>query len=211
MLNSEHRSEAAIADYLSTKVPKCLQIGAGFNILPGWLNMDLEPQAGRSFFLDATRPFPIPDNSLDFIFSEHTIEHIPYAGGRAMLAECYRVLRPGGVVRISTPNLRTLVGMLDRQSETEAAWLKWQHETFAKWAPRPDPVFIVNNFVRDWGHQFIYDERALREAMELAGFFDTKKCALNESDHAQLRGLENESRMAPGFLKLETMTFEGTK
>ena len=82
-------------------------------------------------------------------------------------------------------------------------YIKWATDQFVPWASRPSSAFVINNFVRDWGHIFIFDEPTLSEAFELAGFENTKSCFLGP--------LENKSRMPDGFLELESFTLEGTK
>ena len=47
--------------------------------------------------------------------------------------------------------------------------------------------------------------------MTSVGFAQTTKFELQESHDLALRGLENETRMPPGFLRLETLTLEGSK
>ena len=104
--------------YLASTGVRKLQIGAGPNNLPGWLNTDIEPRQGQAF-LYAMKPFPIPDNSLNYIYAEQVIEHLPFEGGMVMLRESYRVLAPGGKLRVATPDLRRLVALFD-QDDTEA-------------------------------------------------------------------------------------------
>ena len=65
------------------------------------------------------KPFPIPDNSLNYIYAEQVIEHLPFEGGMVMLRESHRVLAPGGKLRLATPDLRQLVALFD-QDHTEA-------------------------------------------------------------------------------------------
>ncbi len=89
----------------------CLEIGRRERPKPGWLTCDLRPNRGV-FGMDATQPFRLPDNSFHFIYSEHMIEHVPLVGGQKMLKECYRVLRPGGVIRIVTPSLHFLTSII---------------------------------------------------------------------------------------------------
>jgi len=97
-----------VSDYLrSSAVPK-LQIGAGKNLLPGWLNTDYDPLPGAAY-LDATTRYPFDADTFALVYSEHIIEHVPYSAGASMLRECFRVLKPGGVLRISTPDLPFLV------------------------------------------------------------------------------------------------------
>jgi predicted SAM-dependent methyltransferase len=56
------------------------------------------------------------DNTFDYIFSEHMIEHVDHDGAVAMLRECYRVLKPGGTICMATPDLAVIVGLLARTS-----------------------------------------------------------------------------------------------
>src|SRR5271163_470605 len=88
--------KVTIGDYLKRHAVTKLQIGAGLNIRDEWLNGDIDPVAPAVIYLDASRPFPLPDNSFRYVFSEHMIEHVPYADGRHMLNECYRVMARGG-------------------------------------------------------------------------------------------------------------------
>jgi predicted SAM-dependent methyltransferase len=200
------------AHYLArSKEPK-LHIGCGNNAMPGWLNTDYFPNSHDIMYLDATQAFPFKDETFDYIFSEHMIEHIPYGDGQKMLAECCRVLKPSGTIRISTPNLDFLIDLArPDKSDLQRAYIKWSSYSFVAGAPEDNETFVINNFVRNWGHTFIYDKRTLHQAMTSAGFAQTTSCDLQESQHAALRGLENETRMPPDFLPLETLTVEGGK
>ena len=198
--------------YLRDHTTRKLHIGCGGHLLPGWLDADRRPDDLRVLDLDATRPFVLLETgSFDFVFSEHMIEHVSYPDGISMLRECHRVLRRDGVVRISTPDLAFLVDLYRADpSPLQQRYLAWSSERYAG-VPSGEPAFVINNFVRDWGHQFIHDERSLLGALEAAGFTQLTRCAIGESAHAALRGLENVERMPEGFLALETVTIEGTK
>ena len=210
-LTRGRRDEAITTSYLSGRPPYRLHIGCGLNILPGWLNSDYYPANKDLLHVDAEKSFPFPDETFDFIFSEHMIEHIPYPSAHHMLLECFRVLKPGGTIRISTPDLNFLIALYGEKSNLQLSYIKWSQEKFVPWAPEATDTFVINNFVRDWGHCFVYDEKTLRSAMQNAGFDPVVRCRINESAFPELRGLENENRMPPGFLRLETLTMEGTK
>ncbi len=118
-------------DYLQTHDVRKLQIGAGGNELSGWLNTDIEP-TDQEAYLDATKPFPLPDNSMSYIFSEHVIEHLSYEDGLKMLTECYRTLKRGGKIRIATPSLLTYVQLFAAEkTDAMASYMKelWRWET----------------------------------------------------------------------------------
>jgi len=99
------RRRGRIAAYLRSHDITKLQLGAGENIRPDWLNTDLHDYGRPAdlVYLDVRRPFPFPDESFDLVFSEHMLEHLEYEEGLRCLVECRRVLRPGGRIRIATP------------------------------------------------------------------------------------------------------------
>jgi predicted SAM-dependent methyltransferase len=211
-----HRKKI-IEQYLAQHDIKKLQLGCGSNILHGWLNSSYLPGVDNVIHndvinLDATGTYPFEDQTFDYIFSEHMIEHVSYAKGQLMLKESFRVLRDGGKIRISTPDLAFLISLYQTEkSDLQKEYLRWCMKELADGAPFCEDTFVINNFVRSWGHTFIYDEKVLRFCLENAGFKEITKCALNKSEDVVLRDLERENRMPEGFLQLESLTLEATK
>jgi predicted SAM-dependent methyltransferase len=196
---------------LQSQVRK-LHLGCGWNLLPGWLNMDYLPLCREALYLDVRQPFFFLDESFDYIFSEHMIEHMSYHDGVNMLTECYRVLKRNGKIRISTPDLAFLINLYrPDKSSLQREYIAWSNRTFLKDSQEDSAVFLINNFMRDWGHIFIYDEDTLTAAMANTGFTNITKCDLQQSNDDALRNLENLERLPKYFLELETMTLEGTK
>ena len=54
-----------ISSYMASNDVRKLHIGAGPNLIPGWLNTDLDPAYRSMVFMDATKPFPFPARSFD--------------------------------------------------------------------------------------------------------------------------------------------------
>jgi hypothetical protein len=90
-------------------------------------------------------------------------------------------------------------------------YIAWANRTFVKDVPEYNSVFVINNFMRDWGHTFIYDENTLRTTMANAGFVDITKCNLRNSGDVALCNLENLTRIPLQYLEMETIILEGTK
>ena len=90
-----------LARYLAqSKAPK-LNIGIGGRLLNGWLNTDYYDSAlPMVMYLDIKEHFPFEEETFDYIFNEHVIEHISYRDGVKMLTECFRVLKTSGKIRI---------------------------------------------------------------------------------------------------------------
>lgn len=103
--------DMAIDTYISSHAGRKIQIGAGNNLLEGWSNTDFRDRIPEVVFLNATEIFPIKDQLFDYVFSEHIIEHITYEEGMSMLREVHRILKPGGIVRISTPDITVITGL----------------------------------------------------------------------------------------------------
>ena len=201
-----------IESYCAKKEIRKLQIGCGRNILKDWLNTDFFTYTNKVVHLDATVKFPFANDTFDYIFSEHMIEHISYSNGLVMLGECHRVLKKFGKIRISTPNLEFLIDLYgDMKSELQYEYIRWTTDHFFINSPYYDDTFVINNFFRDWGHLFIYNEKTLRWSLENAGFSKIVRCNINESEDEAFRNLENEERYPEQFLKLESLILEGTK
>ncbi len=180
-----------IDKYCSIHGIRKLHIGCGENILDGWLNSDLSFLSRFILVhLDATERFPFSDEEFDYVFSEHVIEHFSYLKGLQMLSECHRILKPEGKIRISTPSLDFLIDLYKKEkSDLQIQYIKWAAKAIVG-ASSDNCTFVINNYVRDWGHQFIYDEVTLSKCLNNAGFTRVTRCELNESEDEALRNLE---------------------
>src|SRR5262249_55971040 len=66
---------------------------------------------GQSWFteLDVRQPLPFEPDSVEWVYAEHLIEHIPLPAAIGWLAEVRRILAPGGLLRLTTPDLARYV------------------------------------------------------------------------------------------------------
>jgi predicted SAM-dependent methyltransferase len=171
-----------------------LHLGAGRIRIPGWVNVDVEP--GSDVVADLSRPFPWGDGAATVVFCEHFLEHLSLEEGQRFLRECWRVLAPRGVLRISTPDLEVVVrDYLEK---------KLDRIDRAVWAPAT-PAQMLNEAMRSWGHQFLYDRYELAAAMSAAGFASILEEQHRRSSVPHLSGIEQRPDCN------ETIIFEGTK
>ena len=204
-------ARAAIDAYVASHGVRKLHLGAGPQTLPGWLGTDLEPQGSAVVRLDATRRFPIGDGVFDYVYSEHMIEHVPWQAGRAMLQECRRILRPGGRIRVATPDLAVLLALYrDARDAAADRYIHWITDHALPGIGTYKAAFVINNAFRAWGHQFLYDGELLESALSDAGFVDVRRYRYGESDDPQLRGIERHGRNIgdEDIAAFETMIFE---
>lgn len=207
------RTGRRIQAFIQSPGPKRLMLGAGSKQISGWLASDIRPLLPDTVFLDATKPFPLPDACLHAVFSEHMIEHLGWEDGRRMLGECFRTLKPDGILRISTPDLGMIVGLYDREDQEAATYVDWVMGEFLPMQPRRSPHFVINNAFRAWGHQFLYDRTLLREGLEEVGFSSVTEVALGESEHPELRNMESHGDAVgnPDMVAFETFVLEARK
>jgi predicted SAM-dependent methyltransferase len=207
-------SRSIIQEYLQTHDAPKLQLGAGPYNLPGWLNTDIEPGPGQAY-LDATKTFPLPDRRFHYVTSEQLFEHLPYEDGLAMLRECYRVLKPGGRIRIATPNLSTFVRLFQPGQTAEAIQYLAGKQRRWQWPKQQtDQCALLNIMFHSFGHRsgFLYDPETLSRSLTSTGFQSVQQFPAGESNDPVLKTVD----ARPGGVykeanQYETMVFEAVR
>lgn len=86
-----------------------LNLGCGDRFHPSWTNLDVEPADASVRAHDVTTGLPFPDAGFDVVYHSHLLEHMARDRAPALLAECRRVLRPGGTIRVVVPDLEAII------------------------------------------------------------------------------------------------------
>ena len=156
-----------------------LNLGSGKHPFEGWDNLDLVDHPGV-IKTDLSKPLAYANDSVDFAYSEHFLEHLTRAQGLAFLKEIKRVLKPGGIFRIVVPDLKLLC----------QKYLKGDFSGIPGcWEPKT-PAQMINEGFREWGHQFMYDDLELLLVTSEAGFTMAKLNEYRQSDHPELQNIE---------------------
>jgi predicted SAM-dependent methyltransferase len=177
--------------------PIKLHIGSGDNYKDGWINIDLHPVTKKDLLHNLANGIPFPDNSVDFIYHEHFIEHLSYKDGFAFMNEAFRVLKPGGVMRISCPDLDFLVETYIKDNWRYHAKDNTPSQEWEKMVEShrlyPSKVFMLNQTMReDGGHQYLYNFAELAARLNEAGFFShhIHEMQMNQSDYPDLQNID---------------------
>jgi predicted SAM-dependent methyltransferase len=130
------------------------------------VNVDGYPDSNVDYLLDLSRRLPIPDNSFDGIFCEHVLEHFDLDDGTALLCECHRILRPGGIVRIIMPDAERIIDEYVHNPKGLAA---------RRQVASGLGMEAVNSYFRQrYEHRCLYDFELARHALARAGFDQIK-------------------------------------
>ncbi|HKT06245.1 MAG TPA: methyltransferase domain-containing protein [Rugosimonospora sp.] len=142
--------------------------------------------------LDICRPLPFPDASLEWVYAEHLIEHVELDAASGWLAEVRRVLTPGGVLRLTTPDLRRYA-----QSYLAGGGFFARHRKRIRAAglgpPMPArPAFMFNQLFYLYGHRWIYDLDELSHVLAGAGFAagSVRACGFRDGARADVAELD---------------------
>lgn len=137
--------------------------------------MDLHPIPGLDFAIDVRQGLPFDNVAL--LFAEHFLEHLTIDEGLAFLRDCRKILKPNGVLRLSTPNLD---------------WVILTHYHGPS-VPQEDAIvdsLRLNRAFHGWGHQFLYNRAMLETVLRAAGFASIRFEKYRESSIDALRGIE---------------------
>jgi predicted SAM-dependent methyltransferase len=145
-----------------------LNAGCGPNPIKrnGFINLDYNWEPGI-FCWDLSVKLPFPDKRLLGIYSEHCLEHIPRETLRKVLAEFYRLLRPGQTLRIVVPDVEIYVDLYNRHRQGEIVKPPYEEDKTA--------LDGLNRIMRDHGHQYAYDFETMKQMLNEAGFTSVTK------------------------------------
>ena len=139
---------------------------------------------------DLRKKFPWADNDVDFIYSSHTLEHLTRQEGHLFIQECFRVLKPGGIVRIVVPDLSVIVAQYSRGD------LPAHHFVEELGVLYDEPRNVLMKFMLPYissPHKCMYDKKTLLSELRQAGF-DAQLKEPFESLIADIKDVEDMSR-----------------
>ncbi len=158
-----------------------LDLGCGENIHAELINLDFQWRPGVDLCWDITCGIPLGDGSIRGIVSEHCLEHFDLETGFELLRECYRVLSPGGVIRLIVPDAGQYLDTYVARANGLAEPL-FPFESSINFRGKSARLLHVNRvFYQDrsspGGHRCMYDFELLQLVLGEAGFDSVTRVA----------------------------------
>lgn len=150
-----------------------LNIGCGTCKFPGWTNVDGNFMHKPDMWLDVTRGLPFKDETVKVIYACHFFEHLHLRQLRPLLAECRRVLRANGALRVAVPNLRSAIVAYERH---DSDWFSPFPEEFRTVGGR-----FFNDMLCGDQHRLMFDFEFLSEVLTDANFKNIVEVERGES------------------------------
>jgi len=229
----------------NTPQQKRLHLGCGLNTPKDWINLDGSWNAwiAKHSFLryllkishivppaqldipwsptilvhDVRKGLPFEDNSLDAIYASHFLEHLYFVEAQRLLKECYRVLRPGGVMRMVVPDLRAIIQEYIEQqtarrvNDTQSSPAdRFNQRLLLRSAEPPSGniLYRVYTSLKDFhSHKWMYDADSLVRQFQLAGFSNAREELYQQSRIEGIAEIETADRVLNGA----GVCVEGTK
>jgi predicted SAM-dependent methyltransferase len=152
---------------------------------------------------DLGRPLPFADEAFSAIYASHVLEHLYRSQAQALLSDCRRVLRPGGIVRVVVPDLHSMVEkylQCSREGDKYAA--DTLNARLAFRSPAPPAGNILTRAYAIWkdfhSHKWMYDANSLAYYLEVAGFRDISRKGYLSSDISGIEEVEQADRVLDG-------------
>lgn len=87
-----------------------VNIACGDTYVNGWRNFDYDPHSSTVTKANLLSGLPLAENEAEVVYSSHFIEHIPRNLLASFLSECFRIIRPGGRLRLVLPDFEEMCG-----------------------------------------------------------------------------------------------------
>lgn len=174
-----YRNHAASRDKIGgpAGTPRRVQIGGGSHHIDGFFNIDIVPPA--DLIWDVRESLPLADSSVEFLFSEHFLEHIDYPRSvKHYVTETHRVLQPGGQIVTGVPDVAIV--LRGYQQRDDQLYAEMRERWYGRRNCRGDfntYLDLVNYVFRDQDdddkytpHLWAYDHDKLTSLFTDAGF-----------------------------------------
>jgi predicted SAM-dependent methyltransferase len=160
--------------------------------------------------MNLSRPLPFADGRFAAVYSSHLLEHLYHDDALALLKECHRVLRHGGVCRAVVPDLEAMVARyLQAKEGVDPSAGTRLVEELGVHDKRVQRGLLATYYRLTAFHQhkWMYDAASLQQLFATAGFCEVRRADYHDSRITRIRQVENAGRVLNG----QGVVVEGVK
>ena len=189
-----------------------VQVGCGLCAPEGWRNFDASPRlrvermvgigsvlaltTGRLFpdnaeFGDVRAALPVGTGTADGVYASHVLEHLSRADVPVALAEMYRMLRAGGILRLIVPDLAARAERYRREGDADAFMRSLNMAGAARARGLGGRTRAALGLS---GHRWMYDEVLMGAVLGEAGFCGVRRCVFGDSGDPMFARVEDRGR-----------------
>jgi predicted SAM-dependent methyltransferase len=181
-----------------------INVACGPDIQRGFVNVDLFAASPSVLRWDCRRTLPARSRSVIGIRVEHFLEHLEVREELPQfLDDCYRVLKPGGILRVIVPDARRYMEAYFQPDVGGFAALNYPipfPDTF------PTRMDVLNHVFHQWHeHRWAYDFENLACRLRSAGFAVVNRSAFRESESDLMLAQGDREVHAPYSLYVEAI------
>lgn len=129
----------------------------------------------RTYFYDLRYGIPLNDNSVQILYCSHFLEHLNKPDGARFIAECYRVLAKGGLMRLVLPDLDIAI----KQFQTKPA------------EKVLDLFFYTSDYADFAAHKYNYNFKLLATLLKKVGFKNIERQKYRQGQCPDLKLLDS--------------------
>ncbi len=85
-----------------------LNLGCGGHHHPEWVNIDFQSRSVDVIEHDLREGIPFASERFDVVYHSHVLEHFSRHDASFLIDECFRVMKPGGLLRVAVPDLEQI-------------------------------------------------------------------------------------------------------
>jgi predicted SAM-dependent methyltransferase len=149
---------------------KKLHLGCGEKHIEGFINVDSRNLEGVDLVDDISKLLSIEDGSVDLIYASHVLEHFGRLKYMEVLDRWYRLLKPGGIIRISVPDFESVCYHYIENKDI------YQLRGF---------LYGGQNYPENY-HYCAWDFKSISKDLNDSGFKDVKKYDWRETEHSHI-------------------------
>jgi len=159
---------------LLSKMPWLRRLLIRLRLLPKWY----ETKWPKIQLVDIRHKLPVDNESVEYLYCSHVLEHFEKWEVKKILDESCRVLKKGGIIRVVLPDLDKLIGKYSHADEFCREFYGYEKDVNS-W----NKLFIR-------GHQWMYDKTSFSELLIVSGFGNIRFCSIGKGKVPDIKQLD---------------------